>query len=60
MAQRRTEGLFRQMDRHLVTNTYLTGEEFSFADLMSEFALVRMPGFGGRLKQPQAPTPWPA
>ena len=48
MAHRRTEGLFGQMDQHLATNTYLAGEEFTLADLMSEFALVRMPAFGGR------------
>ena len=48
MAHRRTEGLYRQMDQHLATNTYLAGEAFTLADLMCEFALVRMPAFGGR------------
>lgn len=48
LAHRRTEGLFHQMDQHLATNTYLAGEEFTLADLVSEFALIRMPVFGGR------------
>jgi glutathione S-transferase len=48
IAQRRTEGLFRQMEDHLGTHTYLAGEEFTLADLMSGFALVSMPLFGGR------------
>jgi glutathione S-transferase len=48
IAQRRTEGLFRQMEDHLGTHTYLAGEEFTLADLMSGFALVSMPIFGGR------------
>jgi glutathione S-transferase len=48
VARRRTDGLFRQMDQHLATRTYLAGEEFTLADLVSEFALTRLPGFGGR------------
>jgi glutathione S-transferase len=48
IAHRRTEGLFKQMNDHLATHTYLAGEEFTLADLMSGFALVAMPSFGGR------------
>lgn len=48
ITHRRTEGLFKQMNDHLATHTYLAGEEFTLADLMSGFALVTMPAFGGR------------
>jgi glutathione S-transferase len=48
MAHRRTEGLFKQMNDHLATHTYLAGEGFTLADLMSGFALVTLPAFGGR------------
>jgi hypothetical protein len=37
-----------QHPNHLATHTYLAGDAFTLADLMSEFALVRMPAFGGR------------
>jgi glutathione S-transferase len=48
LAQRRTEGLFRQMNAHLANRPYLAGDEFTLADLMSGFAVVTMPqlGFG--------------
>lgn len=51
LAHRRTEGLFRQMNEHLANHTYLAGEQFTLADLMSGFAVITMPklGFGRTL-----------
>ncbi|HKQ84886.1 MAG TPA: glutathione S-transferase family protein [Steroidobacteraceae bacterium] len=48
VAHRRTEGLFKQMNDHLAHHSYLAGEEFTLADLMSGFAVTTMPAFGGR------------
>ena len=42
LAKRRSDGLFRQMDRHLQTNAYLAGDDFTLADLMSGFALTTL------------------
>lgn len=47
VSERRTFGLFRQMDARLATQPYLAGEEFTLADLMSAFAVVTMPELGG-------------
>ena len=47
MAHRRTDGLFRHMNEHLATHTYLAGDDFSLADLMSGFVLITMAAFGG-------------
>jgi glutathione S-transferase len=43
LAQRRTEGLFRQMNDRLADHTHLAGDEFTLADLMSGFALITLP-----------------
>lgn len=48
VARRRTEGLFKQMNEHLAERSYLAGDAFTLADLMSGFALITMPMFGGR------------
>lgn len=47
VAKRRTEGLFRQMNDHLADHTYLAGEGFTLADLMSAFAIITMPTLTG-------------
>ncbi|WP_103729892.1 glutathione S-transferase family protein [Novosphingobium sp. HII-3] len=47
VSQRRTDGLFQQMDDHLATWPYLAGEEFTLADLMSAFAVVTVPELSG-------------
>jgi glutathione S-transferase len=51
VTQRRTEGLFRQMNDRLADHTWLAGKEFTLADLMSGFALTTLPkmGFGRNL-----------
>lgn len=36
------------MNGHWADRPYLAGTEFTLADLMSEFILLRMPAFGGR------------
>jgi glutathione S-transferase len=48
VAERRTEGLFKQMNDHLARHSYLAGEEFTLADVMSGFAVTTMPALGGR------------
>ena len=48
VAQRRNEGLFRQMNDHLADHTYLAGDEFTLADLMSTFAVTTLPALSGR------------
>lgn len=48
MAQRRSDGLFRQMDQHLAASTWLAGNEFTLADLMSGFALTTLPAVSGQ------------
>lgn len=48
IAQRRSDGLFEQMDRHLATNAYLAGDEFTLADLMSGFAVTSLPVVSGQ------------
>lgn len=48
IAQRRTEGLFKQMDAQLARNAYLAGDEFSLADLMSGFAVTTLPAISGQ------------
>lgn len=48
VAHRRTEGLFKQMNDHLAKHTYLAGEEFTLADLMSGFSVTTMPQLGAR------------
>jgi glutathione S-transferase len=48
VAHRRTEGLFRQMNGHLAVQTYLAGDQFTLADLMSGFAVLTLPVAGGR------------
>lgn len=48
VAKRRTEGLFKQMNEHLGQHSYLAGEEFTLADLMSGFAVTTSASFGGR------------
>jgi glutathione S-transferase len=48
VAHRRTEGLFKHMNDHLGRHSYLAGEAFSLADLMSGFAVTTMPALGGR------------
>lgn len=48
MAKRRSDGLFQQMDRHLATNAWLAGDEFTLADLMSGFALTTLPAVSGQ------------
>lgn len=48
MASRRSDGLFRQMNQHLASNTYLAGAEFTLADLMSGFALTTLPAVSGQ------------
>ena len=47
VTKRRTEGLFRQMDKHLSSCTYLAGEEFTLADVMSGFAVTTLPAATG-------------
>jgi glutathione S-transferase len=47
VAQRRTDGLFRQMNDHLANHSYLAGEEFTLADLMSAFAVTTLPALSG-------------
>lgn len=47
VVQRRTDGLFRQMNEHLADHPYLAGEQFTLADLMSGFALTTLPTLGG-------------
>jgi glutathione S-transferase len=47
IAHRRADGLFRQMNDHLADHTYLAGDDFTLADLMSGFVLTTMPAFGG-------------
>jgi glutathione S-transferase len=48
VAQRRSEGLFRQMNEHLGRQPYLAGNDFTLADLVSGFAVTTMPLLGGR------------
>lgn len=48
IADRRSGGLYRQMDEHLGKNAWLAGEDFTLADLMSGFALTTLPAFGGQ------------
>lgn len=48
VTRRRTEGLFRQMNEHLAKRSYLAGDDFTLADLMSGFAVITMPMFGAR------------
>lgn len=48
IAQRRSDGLFQQMDHHLATNAYLAGDEFTLADLMSGFAVTSLPVVSGQ------------
>jgi glutathione S-transferase len=48
VAERRTEGLYRQMNEHLANHDYLAGAEFTLADLMAGFAVTTMPALGGR------------
>lgn len=48
VAQRRTEGLFKQMNDRLGDNSYLAGADFTLADVMSGFAVTTMPALGGR------------
>jgi glutathione S-transferase len=43
VAHRRTEGLFRHMNERLADHTYLAGDEFTLADLMSGFAILTLP-----------------
>lgn len=47
VSRRRTSGLFRQMNEHLAKHTYLAGEEFTLADLMSGFAVTTLPALTG-------------
>ena len=47
VVQRRTEGLFRQMNDHLADHDYLAGDEFTLADLMSGFAITTLPAMTG-------------
>ena len=47
VAQRRTEGLYRQMNEHLADQAYLAGDEFTLADLMSGFAVTTLPSLTG-------------
>lgn len=47
VVQRRTEGLFRQMNEHLADHDYLAGDDFTLADLMSGFAVTTMPALTG-------------
>jgi len=48
IAQRRSDGLFKQMDQHLGTNAYLAGDDFTLADLMSGFAVTTLPLVSGQ------------
>jgi glutathione S-transferase len=48
VAQRRTEGLFKQMNDHLGNDGYLAGPDFTLADVMSGFAVTTSPALGGR------------
>ena len=48
VAQRRTEGLFKQMNDHLGNDGYLAGPDFTLADVMSGFAVTTLPALGGR------------
>ena len=45
--RRRTEGLFQQMNDHLAVHTYLAGDEFTLADVMSAFVVVTLPSIVG-------------
>ena len=47
VVQRRTEGLFKQMNEHLADHDYLAGDEFTLADLMTGFAVTTMPALTG-------------
>jgi len=47
VVHRRTEGLFKQMNDHLADQTYLAGEEFTLADVMSGFAVTTLPALTG-------------
>jgi glutathione S-transferase len=47
VAQRRTEGLYKQMNDHLGNSSYLAGPDFTLADLMSGFAVTTLPALGG-------------
>lgn len=47
VAQRRSEGLYREMNDHLADTEYLAGNEFTLADLMSGFAITTLPAFSG-------------
>ena len=47
VVQRRTEGLYRQMNDHLADNIYLAGEEFTLADVMSGFAVTSFAAITG-------------
>lgn len=47
IAQRRSDGLFQQMDQHLASNVYLAGDDFTLADLMSGFAVTTLPALSG-------------
>lgn len=53
---RRTEGLFRQMNDHLATHSYLAGSEFTLADLMSGFAVTTLPRLVGDTTTDQYPN----
>jgi glutathione S-transferase len=48
IAQRRTDGLFNQMNDRLGGSDYLAGQDFTLADVMSGFAITTMPALGGR------------
>ncbi|WP_218647297.1 glutathione S-transferase family protein [Sphingobium lactosutens] len=43
VARRRREGLFRHMDDRLAEHTYLAGQDFTLADIMSAFAVTTLP-----------------
>ncbi len=48
LVQRRTEGLFKQMNDRLGDHDYLAGADFTLADVMSGFVVTTMPALGGR------------
>lgn len=48
IAQRRSDGLFQQMDQHLASNAYLAGDDFTLADLMSGFAVTSLVAVSGQ------------
>ena len=43
IANRRADGLLRQMNEHLSDNAYLAGDDFSLADLMSGYVVTSLP-----------------